>query len=105
MKWLGDQLAERGIADEERLRRRIRGAVPMSDTIRYVQLGNPETILIGDLVDLPEEVQAEFAGSEDAIRPVWRDPPAPERLALPSLRDTAADAAAASIPTALRAPR
>lgn len=80
IRWVGKELQDRGIADEERLRRRIRRAVPMSDTIRYTQLGNPETILIGDLVDLSDEAKAEFAGSEDALRPVWKSAPGTERI-------------------------
>jgi hypothetical protein len=80
IRWVGKELQDRGVADEERLRRRIRRAVPMSDTIRYAQLGNPETILIGDLADLSDEAKAEFAGFEEALRPVWKSPPEPKRI-------------------------
>lgn len=56
----------------------VRRVVSTSDSIRYVQLGNPETILIGSVADLPAEVGASLAEVGPAT-PVWKfggDPPA-----------------------------
>lgn len=99
IRWTGRELEVRGVANEEQLRRRIRRTVPQSDTIRYTQLGNPETILIGDLADMSEEAKAEFAGAEQALRPVWRLPPRPERLEPPTLPELRRDDTAASAPS------
>ena len=80
--WLAGELAERGIMDEAELRTRIARALPLSDTIRYAQMGNPETILIGSLVDLPAEVRAQFEGNESGLEPRWKDPPELDPLSI-----------------------
>lgn len=71
--WLGEELEKQGIADEPALRERIQRAIPLSDTIRYAQMGNPETILIGSLRDMSSEVNAIFGGHELELEPVWKD--------------------------------
>lgn len=47
IQWFGNALQKRGVCDVDALTRRVHATVPFSDTIRYAQMGNPETILIG----------------------------------------------------------
>jgi len=68
---LEKELVDRGISDAAALRTLVRDLVPQSDVIRYVQLGNPETITIGSIEDLPEEMR----GTEEdqaKLTPKWR---------------------------------
>jgi hypothetical protein len=71
--YLEREVVARGILGVDDFREVVRLAIPASDTIRYAQMGNPETILIGSLEDLPPEVQAQFAGFGSAAAPIWRD--------------------------------
>ena len=68
---LESELIERGLIDEVGLNAVIRRVVSMSDSIRYVQLGNPETILTGTITDLPSEVQRSLQAVGPAL-PVWK---------------------------------
>jgi hypothetical protein len=68
---LEEELADRGISDPAALKALVRDLVPQSDVIRYVQLGNPETITIGSIEDLSEEMR----GTEEdqaKLTPKWR---------------------------------
>lgn len=64
-------LAERGIMEPAAFRAMVRRAVPLSDTIRYTQMGHPETILIGSVTDLPLEDQAAFEAIAEHLAPTW----------------------------------
>lgn len=64
-------LAERGIMEPAAFRTMVRRAVPLSDTIRYTQMGHPETILIGSVTDLPVEDQAAFEAIVEHLAPTW----------------------------------
>lgn len=64
-------LAERAILEPSAFREMVRRAVPLSDSIRYAQIGHPETILIGSASDLPVEHQAEFEAIADQLTPNW----------------------------------
>ena len=65
------ELATSGIMEPPEFRAMVRRAVPLSDTIRYAQMGHPETILIGSLTDLPVEHQTAFAEVRDQVSPTW----------------------------------
>lgn len=64
-------LATFGIMEPPAFRAMVRRAVPLSDTIRYAQMGHPETILIGSVTDLPLEHQTAFAEMRDQLSPTW----------------------------------
>ena len=51
----------------------LRSTVASSDTIRYAQMGNPETILIGSVEDLPAAVRAKLPLPASLMAPVWRE--------------------------------
>lgn len=65
------ELVERGLIDVAGLTDIVSRVVSTSDSIRYVQLGNPETILIGTIGDLPPEVQGPLEAVGPAA-PVWK---------------------------------
>ncbi|GFM28142.1 CHAT domain-containing protein [Novosphingobium sp. PY1] len=50
------------------LDRRIRNVIACSDAIRYAQIGNPETIVIGDVGDVSEGLLKVDPESDDGIR-------------------------------------
>lgn len=85
IRWFGEELEKRGVSDPAAVTNRVRDAVPFSDTIRYTQMGNPETILIGELKDLSDEARSEFKGLDSELRPQWKAPPSPEPLEPPRL--------------------
>ncbi|TCP96329.1 hypothetical protein C8J46_10924 [Sphingomonas sp. PP-F2F-A104-K0414] len=66
------RLAEAGVLEPTDFRAIVRRVVPLSDMIRYVQLGNPETITIGSLEQLPEELQQGGDDRKDRLAPKWR---------------------------------
>lgn len=51
----------------------LRSTVASSDTIRYAQMGSPETILIGSVEDLPAAVRAKLPLQASLMAPVWRE--------------------------------
>jgi len=71
------EVVGRGILDRDAFDAVVQRVIATADVIRYVQLGNPETILIGSAEDLPEKVRAMFADM-GPLTPVWKfqgDPP------------------------------
>lgn len=56
---LGEMARHTGMTGDE-LDRHLAQVLAVSDTIRYAQMGNPETIVIGALDDLPAASRAEF---------------------------------------------
>jgi hypothetical protein len=66
-----NKLIERGVMQAGSIAAHVRDLVPQTDVIRYIQLGNPDTITIGSIEDLPEEFQG---STEDQARlaPKWR---------------------------------
>lgn len=68
---LENELVSRGVVDSKVFDAIVRRVVSTSDSIRYVQLGNPETIVIGTIADLPPEHREQFAGLGPAT-PVWK---------------------------------
>ncbi|HET9639344.1 MAG TPA: CHAT domain-containing protein [Allosphingosinicella sp.] len=77
LDYLQGELIERGVLDAETFAERVRLAIAGSDTIRYAQLGSPETILIGSIQDMPAELHDRFAPMGSGLTPVWRTPPSP----------------------------
>jgi len=75
LDYLERELVARGIFTNEKFRETLRLTIPRSDTIRYAQMGSPETILVGSVEDLPAEVCAQFAAFGSAVTPIWRDEP------------------------------
>jgi len=71
--YLEREVVARGIFSAEDFREVVTNTIPGSDTIRYAQMGNPETILIGSIEDLPAELQAQFEGFGPAMAPIWRN--------------------------------
>jgi hypothetical protein len=71
LAYIEQALAERGIMEGGPFRSLVRRMVPLSDTIRYTQMGHPETILIGSVADLPEEVRGAFDDIVDHLAPTW----------------------------------
>jgi hypothetical protein len=65
------ELVDRKLIDRAGFNAVVKHVVAMSDSIRYVQLGNPETILIGTVADLPAEVQGPLSAIGPAD-PVWK---------------------------------
>lgn len=51
----------------------LRSTVASSDTIRYAQMGSPETILIGSVDDLPAAVRTKLPFPASFMAPVWRE--------------------------------
>jgi hypothetical protein len=68
---LEQALFQRGIAEPAEVRTIVQDLVPVTDVIRYVQLGNPETITIGSIEDLPEGMRG-TAEDHAALAPKWR---------------------------------
>lgn len=68
---LEQELFQRGIADPAELRTIVQDLVPVTDVIRYVQLGNPETITIGSIEDLSEDMQG-TKEDQATLAPKWR---------------------------------
>lgn len=62
----------RGLFSAEEFRDAVSLVIPQSDTIRYAQMGSPETILIGSVGDMPEPVQKTLRPYGSAAAPVWR---------------------------------
>ena len=53
-------VAERGSLLPNQVRGHFRAVLPFSDTIRYIQIGNPETVLVDDASTM-QRVEAELA--------------------------------------------
>lgn len=68
---LAHAIEAEGIMDTDAFFERVLRTVPLSDAIRYTQLGNPETIWIGSVGDLPEDAQEPFAKFESELVPSW----------------------------------
>lgn len=75
LDYLEDELVRLGIYDTATFKRAARLAIATSDTIRYAQMGNPETIIIGSVGDLPLDLQIKFEPMREAMTPHWRDAP------------------------------
>lgn len=68
---LEDEVVGKGILNKEAFTDTVREVIATSDAIRYIQLGNPETILIGTIQDLPEGVRERLSHLGD-LKPVWK---------------------------------
>lgn len=71
LAYIEQALAEQGVMAPAAFRTMVRRAVPLSDTIRYIQMGHPETILIGSVENLPEDLRGAFAEDADKMVPTW----------------------------------
>jgi hypothetical protein len=68
---LEQEIVGRGILDRPAFDALVRHVIATSDVIRYVQLGNPETILIGSAEDLSEAARKPFENM-GPLTPQWK---------------------------------
>lgn len=71
LEMLEVELLKRGLVDSQTISSIVRHVVATSDSIRYIQLGNPETIMIGSVEDLSASAKEEFDDME-VPPPVWK---------------------------------
>ncbi len=66
------ELVARGGLSNDELSGMLRSMLLRSDVIRYIQLGNPETITVGSLEDILPDRGAERATEVERLRPKWK---------------------------------